>query len=648
MRDLSFGIKLALAFGLVLALTATIGIVGWRGSTAVSEQVHVLESDTVPGLAHVAQFSSSARQFRTLQIRLACTPPGQTEIIAKVQGDLKAEQGIADDSLAAYAKTISDSKDKSNFDKLSTAWTEYKAIHDRIKDKLAALDTKEAYDLCDQETTKLFLTDIRPMIDEMQKWNRDASMKALANTKSVIAGTTKLNFICVLLALILGVVTARAITMGIVKPVRQLKGAMESLEGKCLAELQTGLHAMETGDLTKGAIPSTAAVPNPSKDEIGQMSVTFNRMLDKTHATLRSYESMRGVLTDLVGRIQESASSVSQTSSELERASQETAAAANSVAHTMQQVSQASEESARSATQIATGSEELARTATDASAAMDKLQNAINDVQIASNRQSDVTAGASAVAETGHEAVSRTIQSMASIQTQVESAAKAVRELGAKGHQIGEIVQTIEDIAQQTNLLALNAAIEAARAGEQGKGFAVVADEVRKLAERSASATQEIAALIESVRAGVDEAVVSMEASTLEVNQGAANSTEAGDSLKQIMAAVAEVASSAKANDSSITEMAAGAVQVATSITASAAVSEESAAGAEEMSAAAEEVSASSQSVSAAVQQQTAQIEEVNASAQQLSQLAGSLNEMVAHFRIERGSRADVVHLKVA
>src|SRR5262249_46970260 len=145
--------------------------------------------------------------------------------------------------------------------------------------------------------------------------------------------------------------------------------------------------------------------------------------------------------------------------------------------------------------------------------------------------------------------------SMDRIQEQVSASALAVQELGQKGQQIGQIVQAIEDIAQQTNLLALNAAIEAARAGEQGKGFAVVADEVRKLAERSAEATREIAELIDSVRAGVDQAVAAMEASNHEVAEGAATSSEAGKAITGIMEAVVSVSKLAESNAKSIESM---------------------------------------------------------------------------------------------
>jgi methyl-accepting chemotaxis protein len=131
--------------------------------------------------------------------------------------------------------------------------------------------------------------------------------------------------------------------------------------------------------------------------------------------------------------------------------------------------------------------------------------------------------------------VDDTLGKMHAIAEAVRATAKKVDELGKSSDQIGRIVGVIDDIADQTNLLALNAAIEAARAGEQGRGFAVVADEVRKLAERTTSATKEIAQMIENIQDETRVAVSAMEAGTSQVEEGVKSTAQAGDSLKEII-----------------------------------------------------------------------------------------------------------------
>ncbi len=139
------------------------------------------------------------------------------------------------------------------------------------------------------------------------------------------------------------------------------------------------------------------------------------------------------------------------------------------------------------------------------------------------------------VAQQGRQAVDATVASMARISDQVTRSVETTRALGEQGDQIGTFVETIKQIAEQTNLLALNAAIEAARAGEAGRSFAVVATEVRKLAERSASASQDITIRVRNVQAGVDAAIAAMEVSHTEVKAGESRSQEAGDALSLIL-----------------------------------------------------------------------------------------------------------------
>jgi methyl-accepting chemotaxis protein len=328
------------------------------------------------------------------------------------------------------------------------------------------------------------------------------------------------------------------------------------------------------------------------------------------------------------------ASEVQETSAQLSRASSDTASAAEEIGASILEVSKATEESAQTGQQIATGSEQLALNATDAATSMSSLEKAIDQVLVGSTEQQAASAAAFEVSQDGSTALSSTIGSMEKIERQVGLSAEVVKELGEKQQEIGAIVQTISEIAEQTNLLALNAAIEAARAGEQGRGFAVVADEVRKLAERSSTATREIADLISSVRAGVDTAIQSMGESASQVSEGAAHSSSAREALNKILESIESVQSIAKRNDELVREMAQNAKSVSSAVSNVASISEETAACAQEMSASNEEVSASAQQVSEAVGHQTNTVQSVDSMARQLNATADELQSLVRVFRL--------------
>ncbi|HBB70494.1 MAG TPA: methyl-accepting chemotaxis protein [Geobacter sulfurreducens] len=240
------------------------------------------------------------------------------------------------------------------------------------------------------------------------------------------------------------------------------------------------------GDLTK-------RIELQSRDELGTLAVSFNNFVGKLH--------------DIIAQVSQGTLQVASASYELQ-------ANAEQMAH-------GAEAAATQVNTVASSSEVLA-------ASTFEISSNCGTVAESSRRANDS-------AQTGAVVVEKTVDIMARIAERVKDSARTVESLGARGNQIGEIISTIEDIADQTNLLALNAAIEAARAGEQGRGFAVVADEVRALAERTARATREITAVIRSIQQETQGAVTAMTAGVVEVERGTAEASRSGEALRGIL-----------------------------------------------------------------------------------------------------------------
>jgi twitching motility protein PilJ len=198
------------------------------------------------------------------------------------------------------------------------------------------------------------------------------------------------------------------------------------------------------------------------------------------------------------------------------------------------QVSAAAQETQATAMHLAEASEHQAQEIAGASAAINEMAVSIDQVSANASESTAVAERSVAIANKGNEVVHNTITGMDSIREQIQDTSKRIKRLGESSQEIGDIVGLINDIADQTNILALNAAIQASMAGDAGRGFAVVADEVQRLAERSSAATKQIEALVKTIQTDTNEAVISMEQTTTEVVRGARLAQDAGVALEEI------------------------------------------------------------------------------------------------------------------
>ena len=423
------------------------------------------------------------------------------------------------------------------------------------------------------------------------------------------------------------------------------------------------------------------------QDEVGQTISAFNRMvkyLQNMAGTAQrvadgdlteniqpqserdvlgnAFASMVINLRQSVGNVEETARALLGASEQLTSTSRQSGEAMNQIAVTIQQValgttqqttgitrtSASVEQMGRAINGVATGTQEQAKAISNASQITSRINSAIE--QVTNNAQSVTrdSAQAASYSRDGAKTVKETITGMEAIRSKVGLSTTKVEEMGVRSEEVGVIVETIEDIASQTNLLALNAAIEAARAGEQGKGFAVVADEVRKLAERSSLATKEITTLIKGIQKTVSEAVTAMQASAEEVELGVVRANSAGKVLDHILGAAEAVYKQAEEAGTAATKVRTAATELVEAVDSVSAVIEENTAATEEMAAnsseltqaieniasVSEENSAAVEQVSASTEEVSAQVEEVSASAASLMEMAQQLTQVVSRFKL--------------
>jgi methyl-accepting chemotaxis protein len=339
-----------------------------------------------------------------------------------------------------------------------------------------------------------------------------------------------------------------------------------------LVRIKETVEDFTAGDLTKRSNVKVSFLGREIKDEIVSLG--------------ESVDAMASQVSNVIGRIAESSA----------------------------QLASASEQLSASSTQIAEGADRQSGQTAQVATAMEEMNATVIEVAKNSQQVSESARSAQHIALDGGKVVEQAISAMQEVSESTEVTADTIKKLGRSSEEIGTIVSVINDIADQTNLLALNAAIEAARAGEQGRGFAVVADEVRKLAERTTKATKEISGMINTIQSETGKAVDAMAEGTQKVENGVTLANQAGDALKQIVTGVENV-----------TDMIS---HIATS--------------AEEQSSTTDEISRNMDSIAEVAKSNVSAIGEVANATNEMARLASELKDLVANFKITGSVEAEV------
>ena len=669
LNNMKTGTKLIGSFLIVAAIIIVVAVIGYASMKSINDGMTTLYMDRTLPIQQMARVDVALYVIRGDSYKYFLFEKERETISLDIDTNIKA----VNDNIKLYKASQMVDEEKALIDTFEKDWAVYQtSVHQILTDVDAGKQADGLLSLASGGAASNARKAVGAVTEKLITLN--STLAAEINNQGDVTFASGLNLLIaisiagVLMAVGLGLIISTSIT-------------------KPLAIVVSSARSLSVGELLRDMADQQKDLVRKRKDEIGDIGKAFDGLINymqevgqaastiaKNDLTISvepksqkdelgtAFKQMVSSLQEAIGAVAENSANLAGAASQLAQAANQAGQATSQISTTIQQIATGNAQQSESVNHtaasveqmshaidgVAKGAQEQAASITKASTVTAQLTASIQQVSGNAAAVTRESAEAARAARDGGKIVQATIQGMHNIKAKVGLSTTKVQEMGSRSDQIGAIVETIDDIASQTNLLALNAAIEAARAGEHGKGFAVVADEVRKLAERSSIATKEIGGLIKNIQKTVNEAVIAMSESASEVENGVTQANNAGLALESIVKAVEAVFQQADQATRGTEKMNSAANELVSAVDSVSAVIEENTAATEQMSAGAHEVtqsieniasvseenSASVEEVSASAEEMSAQVEEVGSSANSLEEMAQALQDVVAQFKL--------------
>ena len=642
--------KLLLSFGTVLTLTVIVGVSGYNGVMQITPRMESMYTDRlIPAveLDGIMERWSKIRT-RTLLYSINSDPAQRRQITAEIAG-YKTQ---IDSLVQTYAGTYMTSEERENFKSYLSLSANYASDVQDLLNLGKSSGTGVVAAAIAKQGRGPFLK-LSASIDHLIAIQTGESRKLYESSLAAEHGTIVALISVTAIAALAGILLAIFISAQIDRPMKLVKERIAQLQSACVTNLGNGLLAIAGGDLDNKVEKVTQPLQLSRQDEIGEIARTVDQIIYRTQSSVDAYEEVRNALKELlvqtesvrqstvVGELgkradvrklngayrtileafnktlEEIVAVVMKGEDVMARISEgdltarmegeyrgnyknlqdHTRLLGESLEKVISEVRESVEVTASSSTEISASIEQMAAGAQEQSAqaievagAVEEMAKTIMETTKNTGALADAAKESRRIAGEGGDVIGQTIEGMDRIAQVVKMSSEKIQRLGKSSSEIGEIIQVIDDIADQTNLLALNAAIEAARAGEQGRGFAVVADEVRRLAERTTKATKEIAEMIQRIQAETGEAVGAIDAGNAEVERGKKLADKAGEALREIVQGSDKVADLVSQVAAASEQQSTAAEQISRNIEGISSVSSESASGTQQIANAANDL----------------------------------------------------------